>query len=226
MNAISIKNVNFSYNEDPVLTSVNLTLKEGDIAVLIGENGSGKSTLVKLILGELKLKKGQIEVLGKTVDKFKEVYSSIGYVPQNTAVNKISFPVTCLEMVVQNRYKDFGFFKFPKKKDKLEAKEILKKLNLAEYINTPFNELSGGLQQRVMIARALINKPSLLILDEPTAGIDKHSKQQLLHLIQDIQKKQALSILLITHEYDLIKTILPEIKLYQIKDGELNDISI
>lgn len=222
---VKISNLNFSYNQDPVLVNVNVEIPKGELAVIVGENGSGKSTLLKLILGELKPSKGSVSVLGAPAHTPK-MYEKIGYVPQNNAVNRIAFPVTCLEMVVLNRYRQFGLLRFPKKKDKAVASEILKKMGLGEYINTPFNELSGGLQQRVMIARALLNSPELLILDEPTAGIDKESKALFLEILSKLQKEKDLTILLVSHEPDLLKNKLPQTNFYQMKEGTLNHVNL
>ena len=89
--------------------------------------------------------------------------------------NKIAFPITCLELVSLNLYEEFGLIKIPKKNHYQKAKDILKKMGMENYINTPVNELSGGLAQRAMISKAMINDPKILILDEPTAGVDKYS---------------------------------------------------
>lgn len=113
MKAIEIKNLTFAYNKIPVIKSCDFSLEMGDLALILGGNGSGKSTLIKLMLGELKKDTGSIKILGKNIEDYKS-YKDIGYVPQINIVNKISFPITCLELVSLNLYEDFGFIKIPK----------------------------------------------------------------------------------------------------------------
>src|SRR5690625_3386054 len=114
MEALSIKNLNFAYNINPVIKNCNLSVDKGDFVMITGGNGSGKSTLIKLILGEISKDSGKIEVLGKEIEDYKS-FKKIGYVPQMNIVNKISFPITALELVVLNLYEDFGLIKIPKK---------------------------------------------------------------------------------------------------------------
>ncbi|MDY2987018.1 MAG: ATP-binding cassette domain-containing protein [Peptoniphilus sp.] len=219
MNIVEIKNLSFSYGHDIVLNNLNLNIKDGGLNIILGENGSGKSTLLKLILGELKVNSGSIKLFGEDISKFKN-FEKIGYVPQIQVTNQMAFPVTCLELVVLNLYRDFGKVKIPKDEQLRRAKEILIKMGLEKQINTPLNELSGGLKQRAMIARALINNPELLILDEPTAGIDVKSKEQFINILSSMQKDN-ITIMLVTHEMEFIEENLKEYEIFNLKGGSV-----
>lgn len=220
MNSIEIRDLNFSYGENQVLKDINLEIKEGEFVVIIGSNGSGKSTFIKNLLGELKPQTGYVEILGKNITDYKD-YHDIGYVPQMSVAQKIAFPITAREMVVLNLYSEFGFLKFAKAAQYKKADEILEYLGLLEHKNKPINELSGGLQQRAMIARAMINNPKILILDEPTAGVDEASRHAFLKSIQKLNDDKNLTIILVTHELDEVIEFANVDSTYEIQDGVL-----
>lgn len=220
MDAIKVSNLVFGYNAMPVLKDLSFSIPEGDLCCITGENGSGKSTLMKLILGELKGYKGTISLFGKTMKEYNDL-TWIGYVPQASVMNKVAFPTTCQEIVVQGLYKQFGIVRIPRKKHYQVAEQALAKMDLERYARVPFNQLSGGLQQRVMICRALINDPKLLILDEPTAGVDKESKESFLGLLNKINQEQKITCLLVSHEYQLVSERLKLDSTYRIEDGRI-----
>ena len=220
MKAVSINNLNFSYSQTPVLKDCNLNVDVGEFTVILGGNGSGKSTLIKLMLGELKKNSGEIKILGKNIEDYVS-FKDIGYVPQINIVNKIAFPITCLELVSLNLYEEFGFIKIPKKNHYQKAKDILKKMGMESYINTPVNELSGGLAQRAMISKAMINDPKILILDEPTAGVDKYSKDHFFETIDFLSKKFNVTIIMVTHELKEMESLNIEMTKYEMIEGSL-----
>ena len=220
MKAIEIKNLTFGYNKIPVIKSCDFSLEMGDLALILGGNGSGKSTLIKLMLGELKKDTGSIKILGKNIEDYKS-YKDIGYVPQINIVNKISFPITCLELVCLNLYEDFGFIKIPRKSHYQKAKDMLIKMGMEAYINTPVNELSGGLAQRAMIAKAMINNPQILILDEPTAGVDKESKKNFFETIDILSEKFSITIVMVTHELKEMESMDLKMEKYEMIEGRL-----
>lgn len=220
MKAVSIKNLNFSYSQTPVLKNCNLNVDIGEFTVILGGNGSGKSTLIKLMLGELKKDKGEIKILGKNIEDYTS-FKEIGYVPQINIVNKIAFPITCLELVSLNLYEEFGFIKIPKKNHYQKAKDMLKKMGMENYINIPVNELSGGLAQRAMISKAMINNPKILILDEPTAGVDKYSKEHFFETIDFLSKKFNVTIIMVTHELKEMESLNIEMTKYEMIEGSL-----
>lgn len=220
MKAVSINNLNFSYSQIPVLKNCNLNVDVGEFTVILGGNGSGKSTLIKLMLGELKNNSGEIKILGKNIEDYVS-FKDIGYVPQINIVNKIAFPITCLELVSLNLYEEFGLIKIPKKNHYQKAKDILKKMGMEKYINTPVNELSGGLAQRAMISKAMINDPKILILDEPTAGVDKYSKDHFFETIDFLSKKFNVTIIMVTHELKEMESLNIKMTKYEMIEGSL-----
>lgn len=220
MKAVSINNLNFSYSQIPVLKNCNLNVDIGEFTVILGGNGSGKSTLIKLMLGELKTNSGEIKILGKNIEDYVS-FKDIGYVPQINIVNKIAFPITCLELVSLNLYEEFGLIKIPKKNHYQKAKDILKKMGMENYINTPVNELSGGLAQRAMISKAMINDPKILILDEPTAGVDKYSKDHFFETIDFLSKKFNVTIIMVTHELKEMESLNIKMTKYEMIEGSL-----
>lgn len=216
MKQIEIKNLKFGYNENQILKNVNLNLDEGDFAVISGKNGSGKSTLIKLILGELKKDKGIIKLFGIDMEDFKN-FDKIGYVPQVNEAIKVAFPVSAREYVGLNLYKEFSIFNTITKKSKSKIENTFSTLKIKDLIDRPFNKLSGGQAQRVMIARALVNNPDILILDEPTVGIDQKSKENFLDLLVHLNTHHNISILMITHEMDILGDYVD--KVFKLKDG-------
>lgn len=216
MKLIEIKNLKFGYNENLILKDVNLSLDKGDFAVISGENGSGKSTLIKLILGEIKKDAGMIKLFGIDMEDFKN-FDKIGYVPQLNDAVKVAFPVSCREYVGLNLYKEFSIFNTIKKESKIKVENIFSTLKINNLIDRPFNKLSGGQAQRVMIARAMVNSPDILILDEPTVGIDQKSKEEFLDLLVHLNRHHDISILMITHEMDILGDYVD--KIFKLKDG-------
>ena len=216
MKLIEIEKLKFGYNENLILKDVNLSLEKGDFAVISGENGSGKSTLFKLILGGLKMDEGSIRLFGIDIEDFKN-YNKLGYVPQVNDSIKIAFPVTCREYVSLNLYKDFNIFKKLKKSNKEDVENIFTSLNIKNLIDRPFNKLSGGQAQRVMIARAIVANPDLLVLDEPTVGIDQKSKKDFLKLLVHLNTNHGISILMITHEMEILGDYVD--KIFRLREG-------
>ena len=216
MKLIEIKKLKFGYNENLILKDINLNLEKGDFAVISGENGSGKSTLIKLILGELKKDSGTIKLFGIDMEEFKN-FDKIGYVPQLNDSVKVAFPVSCREYVGLNLYKEFSIFKTIKKESKVKVENIFSTLKINNLIDRPFNKLSGGQAQRVMIARAMVNSPDILILDEPTVGIDQKSKEDFLDILVHLNLNHDISILMITHEMDILGDYVD--KIFKLKEG-------
>lgn len=216
MKQIEIKNLKFGYNENLILKGVNLDLDQGDFAVISGENGSGKSTLIKLILGELKKDHGSIKLFGIDMEDFKN-FDKIGYVPQVNEAIKIAFPVSAREYVGLNLYKEFSILNTITKKSKSKIENTFSTLKIKDLIDRPVNTLSGGQAQRVMIARAMVNNPDILILDEPTVGIDQKSKEDFLNLIVHLNTHHGISILMITHEMEILGDYVD--KVFKLKEG-------
>ena len=203
-NIISIENVSFGYNKENVLSNVVLSIDEGDYVGIVGSNGSGKSTLLKLLTGQLSPINGRIKIFNEEVTNNNNLYK-IGYVSQISLSSEATFPATVEEIVMANLYSKIGFMKFPKKEHKDKVKEVLKVVNMEQYSKKLIGNLSGGQQQRVMIARALVSDPKILILDEPTTGIDEQSQAKLYELLERLNKEANITIIIVSHDFSKIK---------------------
>jgi len=192
-NIIEINNLSFFYAKSKVLEDINLTIQVNDFLAIIGPNGGGKSTLLKLILGILKSKKGEIK------SSFEA--NSIGYVPQNTNLN-INFPITALEVVLMGHIGGkrplFGY-----SKDEICcANSSLEKVGMKDFSDTKIGDLSGGQRQRVFIARALCANPKIILLDEPTASIDVLGQTEVYELLKELNK--SISIVVVSHDISVL----------------------
>ncbi|MCF6408502.1 metal ABC transporter ATP-binding protein [Pseudalkalibacillus salsuginis] len=196
---VSIKNVSFNYQERRVLENINLDVPEGSFLALLGPNGSGKSTLIKMILGLLPIQKGTISLFGQNVKKFKN-WPYIGYVSQKANSFNSGFPATVFEVVSMGLFGKVGIFNFLKKHHKKRVIEAIETVGLTEYTNQNIGELSGGQQQRAFIARALVSDPQLLILDEPTVGVDASSVESFYGLLEQLNQEKGITLILVTHD--------------------------
>lgn len=223
MNLIEINNLKFAYKTEYILKDLSFKVEQGDFLAIIGENGSGKSTLIKLILGNLKKDSGDIKLLGKPIEDF-QAFEKLGYVPQVNDLSSISFPITSKEYVVMNLYKEFNIFKRPRKEQWEKVDIVFKTLGITELESIAFKDLSGGQKQKVMIARALVSNPDILILDEPTVGIDGESKDEFLKLLYHLNTHHEKTILIITHEMNIVKDYVN--KIVKIENGRIEDVSL
>ncbi|SFE29471.1 metal ABC transporter ATP-binding protein [Alteribacillus iranensis] len=196
---IQIENVSFRYGTQNVLEKVNLTIEQGSFLGLAGPNGSGKSTLIKIILGFETPDMGRVTLFHVPVSKFKN-WEKIGYVSQKANSFNTGFPATVYEVVSMGLYGKIGLFRFLNKKHKKKIDETLQLVGMREFKHRSIGELSGGQQQRVFIARALVSEPEVLILDEPTVGVDTQSVQQFYHLMSHLNREKKITLLLVTHD--------------------------
>ncbi len=190
--------LSFRYNAENVLKDVSLSVEKGDFLGIVGPNGSGKTTLLKIILGLLKPDSGSIEVLGTTP---QQASSHIGYVPQQVNMDR-NFPINILDVVLLGCLNERPFFGRYSKREKEKAKEALQEVDLYDLRNRRFGTLSGGERQRVLIARALVGHPQLLIMDEPTSNIDSWSQNRIYELLQELN--QRCTILLVSHDLGVV----------------------
>jgi len=181
MKALEIKNLYFKYDREMVLENINFSLKDKEFMAIIGPNGGGKTTLLKLILGFLKPYKGEIKIYGKSPDKISEL---IGYVPQHTNFS-LDIPITVFDIVLQGRLKKGKFFY--DKLDREKSEEVLETLKIKEFKNRKIKDLSGGQRQKVLIARALVSEPKIIVMDEPTSAIDPTGQKEILDLIENLE---------------------------------------
>ncbi len=196
---IRLSHVRFSYGAQEVLRDVNLTVGAGQTCMILGENGAGKSTLLKVLLGSVVADAGSVELFGDPVASFRD-WRRVGYVPQRVAGVYQRFPATVTEVVAANRYAAQKKFSPKSKSDGEAVSRALEKVGARELSRRLVGELSGGQLQRVLLARALVNNPDLLILDEPTSGMDASAVESFVGLLQEIVPSKERSVLLITHD--------------------------
>lgn len=196
---IRLENINYSYGDKTVLKNVNLNIERGTFMGLVGPNGGGKTTLIKIILGLLKPDSGQIYLLNEPIEKFKD-WNRIGFVSQKANTFNKGFPATVFEVVAMGLTAKIGYFKFMKKRDKERVLQAIAQVGMEEYAFQNIGNLSGGQQQRVFIARAIVSDPQLLILDEPTVGVDYKNVERFYHLLHELNHKEKITMLLVTHD--------------------------
>ncbi len=201
---VSVKNISFSYNRNPVLEDVTLSIYPGDFLAVLGPNGSGKTTLVKIILGLLKPDKGEIFLMEKPAQEFKEHWK-IGYVPQKVTHFDPHFPASVKEVVSMGclAAKNAGSPGRRMEEEEL-IQSALKKVKMETHANSQIGYLSGGQQQRVFIARAIVNQPEILFLDEPTTGVDMETQEKFYDMLKNLNNSQNMTIVLITHETGMV----------------------
>ncbi|GAA5346757.1 metal ABC transporter ATP-binding protein [Planifilum fimeticola] len=200
---LRLSGVTFSYDRHPVLEGIDLEVAAGEFLGLIGPNGSGKSTLVQLSLGRLSPDAGSVYLFGEPVEKFRK-WHRIGYVSQKSNSFNLGFPATVYEVVASGLTGKLGLFRRIGKKERALIRDTLERLGLSDIAGANIGRLSGGQQQRTFIARALVSRPELLILDEPTVGVDAESVNQFYRLLDRLHREEDLTILLITHDIDEI----------------------
>ncbi len=198
MNIISVEGLSFRYNSIEVLSDISFSVNAGDYIGLVGPNGSSKTTLIKIILGLLKQKKGNISLFGVNPWNFKEWYR-VGYLPQRTLFNPY-FPAIVKEIVSLGLFSKKRFSKSADKPNEILINEAIRLMDVSDIKNKLIGELSGGQQQRVLVARAIVNEPDLLILDEPTTALDPETREKFFHTLREFNRNRSITIIFITHD--------------------------
>ena len=191
MQILKCENIHMNYDSTKAVNGVSFTVDEGDFLCIVGENGAGKSTLLKGILGLQKISEGKVEFNG--IKK-----SGIGYLPQKTQVQK-DFPAGVREVVLSGRLSGKGKL-FYTAADRRIAQENMDIMKINSIKNKSFNELSGGQQQRVLLARPLCATDRLLLLDEPTTGLDPFVTEDMYKLISHLNKEHGVTVIMVTHD--------------------------
>ncbi|WP_430791155.1 metal ABC transporter ATP-binding protein [Virgibacillus flavescens] len=194
-----MKNVDYAYENKHVLSKINFEIPKGAFMGLIGPNGGGKTTLIKLILGILKPDNGTISLFDEPMGKFK-AWNHIGFVSQKSNSFNKGFPATVFEVVSMGLTAQIGYLKFFTKKDKSKILQAIDQVGMLDYAYQNIGNLSGGQQQRVFIARSLVNDPELLILDEPTVGVDNENVHRFYDLLHQLNQERNITLLLVTHD--------------------------
>ena len=196
---LEVKDGNFGYpHQDIILQNINLSLDEGHILAILGPNGIGKTTLLKCMIGLLSWHSGSTLLYGRDIRDMKpaEIWRTISYIPQSRGY---AFAYTGLEMVLLGRSAHLGMFEQPSTKDIQLAGEMMDRVGIFHLAEKDCNRMSGGELQMVLIARALINEPKLIILDEPETGLDFHNQILVLNMIERLAHEEGIGAIMNTH---------------------------
>lgn len=196
---VKIKNLFVRYGLTEALQNISCEIEKGDFVGLVGPNGSGKTTLVKAILGLVPINSGKIHLWDKEIKEFSD-FQKIGYLPQKQISINPLFPANAEEVVLLGFLARKKRLKKITKKDKEEIEILLEQLEIKDLKNKLFSQLSGGQQQKVLLARALVNRPEILILDEPSTALDTNSRERFFTLLKKINDETKTTIILITHD--------------------------
>lgn len=216
---ISLDDVHVQFDGHPILRGVSLQIQTGKFVSIVGENGAGKTTLLKVVSGILQPFKGHVIVFGHDLSQYKKLSRlrrEIGVVPQRSISHR--FPIRVEEAVLMGRYGKIGLMRRPKRVDWEKAYEALKLTGMTQFAKKLVYELSGGEQQKVALARALAQEPSLLLLDEPTTYLDNESRPEIMETIRSIHQEKKLTTLLVSHDSHWVNHLSD--KIYQMKDGK------
>jgi len=200
---VSVEHVTFYYAGHPVLSDVTFAIRAGEFLAVLGPNGSGKTTLLRLILGLLRPDQGRVLLMGKPVEQVSD-RSAIGYVPQKATQIDPYFPASVREVVA------LGLAPVPpwdgpgRKREEAAIRSALARVGMEDHLRRRIGSLSGGQQQRVFIARAIVHRPRLLLLDEPTAGVDPETVEHFYDMLGRLSRDEGITIALVTHDIGIV----------------------
>jgi len=203
VDVVSTEGLTFQYNSTEILTDITFRLQAGDYLGIVGPNGSGKSTLIKLILGLLQPSKGEIALFGSNLADYKD-WRKVGYLPQKINGFNPHFPATVREIVSLGLLSTKGFPRRIKRDDERAINSALELVDIIDIKTELIGELSGGQHQRVLIAKALVSEPELLILDEPTTALDPEAREKFFGTLKDLNENRKVTIIIITHDIGTI----------------------
>ncbi len=203
---VDLDRVSYSFVHKSVIESLSFSILQRDFVGLIGANGAGKTTLLKMIVGLLRPTGGEIRLFGIPNDRFGD-WERIGYVPQSNSFNPL-FPATVKEVVLSGLYGRKNMFRRTNRSDMKKCADALHVMGIEDLAERRIGQLSGGQQQRVFLARSLINSPDLLILDEPTIGIDAETQHDFFHMIRHMHRHHHITFLMVSHDLEMMRSYL------------------
>ncbi|MFN0154978.1 MAG: metal ABC transporter ATP-binding protein [Gaiella sp.] len=210
--AVHVAGVSFAYRPGvPVLEGVDLTVQPGEFVAIAGPNGGGKTTLLRLVLGLERPDRGSVAVFGRSPGEARR-HTRVGYLPQRAALGGEA-PVTVREAVATGRLALSGSLGPLRRTDREAVDREIKRVGLGERSRSPLRSLSGGLQQRAMIAKALAGEPALLVLDEPTTGVDAEAQESLGQLLDELRRERGMTVLYVSHEFGAVEHIVKRLVL-------------
>ena len=201
-NALEIEDLSLTLGETEVLKDVDLRLSKGDFLGIVGPNGGGKTTLLKVLLGLEDPDRGEVKIFGKEPKRARD---RVSYVPQHTDFDS-QFPINVWNVVLMGRVGKLGLRPLFSDEDKKVAQKALEKVEMEDYKERQISELSGGEQQRVLLARALTIQPDMLLLDEPTASVDERIKTNIYKLLKKLNQEEDTTVILVSHDVGFISS--------------------
>lgn len=223
--AVEIKNVTVSYYEHIALHNVSLTIAPGEFVGIIGPNGAGKTTLLTTINGLGRIHSGTVRLFGETVNRrnIRRIRTQIGYVPQQLTVDP-RVPFDLQEAVLLGVYGKIGLGRSITAQHRQKAQELMAYFRIDQLKHRPVGQISGGEMQKVALARALLQEPKILLLDEPTVNLDRRSITEIIRLIEEIYRRFNLTVVMVTHQIDYLPGVCNRVVLVKeakiIWDGE------
>ncbi|RJQ18052.1 MAG: metal ABC transporter ATP-binding protein [Nitrospiraceae bacterium] len=202
MDALSVENLCVKANGRHLLENITFSVEEGRIIAIIGPNGAGKTTLIKAILGLMPYESGSVTAFGHPV-KHINSHSRVGYVPQRLEFDR-TFPLTVSELIGFTVPPIYSFPFFKKEGEKKHIVELLETVGAGDLAERGIGSLSGGELQRVMIAKAIVNDPRILFLDEPASGVDIEGQERFYDLIKRLNREKGLTVVLISHDLNVV----------------------
>ncbi len=199
---VELEDVDFDYGEVRVLEGINLTVEPGDFLGIIGPNGSGKTTLLRIVLGLLEPTRGTVRLFGHPPSSFRQ-WGRLGYVPQKAMLDP-ALPATVHEVVATGLVPALGLFGRIGARQRQRIGEVLGHVGMQTHATARIGALSTGQQQRVLIARALVSNPELLILDEPTGGVDPEAQTSFYALLQHLTRERDVTLILVSHDIGVV----------------------
>ncbi len=219
--ALCFEQVTFGYTRVPVLREVSLQVHGGEFVALVGPNGAGKTTMMRLGLGLLHPSHGTVRLFGERVEDFEDWWR-VGYVPQRAGSGAV-LPVSVEEVVRTGLTGHLGLFRRPRPHHRERMEHVLDLMGMAGLRRQPINELSGGQQQRALIARALVTDPSLLVLDEPTTGVDADARHVLREALEHLVDVERVSVIYISHDPEGFEGLADRV--LEVRAGHLTDVT-
>ncbi|MFQ5900938.1 MAG: metal ABC transporter ATP-binding protein [Thermodesulfobacteriota bacterium] len=202
---VDLENVTSGYGDKVIFENLSIKIEKGQFTGIVGPTGSGKTTLLKIILGVIEPIGGRIHLLDRGVNDLPA--GTVGYVPQLETVDW-DFPVTVEQVIMMGLYKRMRIIPWPRRKEKKLVYELMERLGIKECAHHSIRDLSGGQQQRTFLARALIGNPEILVLDEPTAGIDVKTQHEVLHILAELNR-DGVTVIMTTHDLNAVAAHLP-----------------
>ncbi len=203
---VEIRDLSVRYPNGVIaLDNITLDVNDKDLIALIGPNGAGKSTLIKVILGLIKPTVGSVRLLGS--EDLTKNLKYVGYVPQSAQARDANLPFSVFETVMLGRTPQVGLFHRTGAKDRQKVEEMLKLFGIFELKDRKIGQLSGGQSQRVFLAKAMVADPKLLLLDEPTSGVDTTSKTEFYQTLERLNKETGITVILCSHDIGVITKI-------------------